>query len=379
MQTKRSPVVPLRHTAPQIQRLSFPSGRRIVAISDIHGNLPYLKGLLERIAFSQQDILVLDGDFLEKGKYSLDTLRYLVSLSKDHDIYPVSGNCDWWLPLMYEDEIREGNLWYINNKPFCLAKQMCEELGIPISMEMDYFAMRKQIVSHFSEEFSFLRAMPEILETDYYTFVHGGLPEGTPDSWSAWNCMKYDHFMSTDRCFDKWIIVGHWPVMLYHENIVDANPVFSYSKKIVSIDGGCVLKDDGQLNALIIPEYGSTDFSFVSYDPFPTAVVQDAQTASVSSYYIRWGDSQVQVLERGEEFSRIRHIRTGYEMDVLTKYLLGPDPVCNVNDCTDYILPLAPGDKVSIIEESSRGYFVKHNGISGWYFGRLLPESNMKG
>lgn len=379
MQTKRSPVVPLRHTVPRIQHLSFPPDRRIVVVSDIHGNLPYLQGLLDKICFSESDILVLDGDFLEKGKNSLDTLRFLVSLSRKHNVYPVSGNCDWWLPLMYDEEIEDGNLWYINNKPYCLAKQMCDELGIAVSMDMDYRAMRERIVSHYSDEFAFLRNMPEILETDFYTFVHGGLPEGSPDSWSAWKCMKYDHFLTTDRCFDKWVIVGHWPVMLYHENIVNANPVFSYEKKIISIDGGCVLKDDGQLNALIIPEYGSSDFSYAAFDPFPTGVVQDAQPASASSYYIRWGDAQVQVLNRGEEFSRIRHIRTGYEMDVLTKYLLGTESVCNVNDCTDYILPLSPGDRVSIIEECSRGYFVKHDGISGWYYGRLIPDSHLKG
>jgi len=24
-----------------------------------------------------------------------------------------------------------------------------------------------------------------------------------------------------------------------------------------------------------------------------------------------------------------------------------------------------------VVEETSRGYFVKHNGVSGWYFGKL--------
>ena len=95
------------------------------------------------------------------------------------------------------------------------------------------------------------------------------------------------------------------------------------------------------------------------------------QKASEKSWYIRWGDAWVEVLERGGEFSRCRHKRTGYEMDILTKYLFGDGDECEVNDCTDYVLPLSPGDTVSIVEETSRGYFVKHNGISGWYFGEL--------
>ena len=37
---------------------------------------------------------------------------------------------------------------------------------------------------------------------------------------------------------------------------------------------------------------------------------------------------------------------------------------------------LAPGDRVSIVEETGRGYFVKHNGVSGWYFGALEKDKN---
>ena len=371
MEARRAPIRPFRTRPATVARMALPPDRRILAVSDVHGNLPYLRGVLEKARFSPDDVLILVGDLLEKGRQSLDTLRYVTALAKTHTIYAVSGNCDWWVPLMYEVGTVEDNLWYINHKPFCLARQMCAELGIEVAPDMDYIAMRDRIAAHYRAEFDFLRAMPEVLDTPHYTFVHGGLPEGAPETWDAWSCMKYDHFMTTPRRFDKWIVVGHWPVMLYHENIVDANPVFDDENKIVSIDGGCVLKDDGQLNALVIPRDGSEDFSVVSYDPFPTAVALDAQAAGARSYYIRWGDAQVRVLHRGPEFSRVRHLRTGYEMDVLTKYLYGEGEECTINDSTDYVLPLRPGDVVSVVEETSRGYLVKHNGISGWYFGRL--------
>ena len=39
--------------------------RRIIAVSDIHANMPYFKGLLEKISFSDADELIIDGDFLE--------------------------------------------------------------------------------------------------------------------------------------------------------------------------------------------------------------------------------------------------------------------------------------------------------------------------
>lgn len=47
---------------------NFEPGRRVVAISDIHGNLPFFQGLLNKIGFSRDDILVLVGDMIEKGQ-----------------------------------------------------------------------------------------------------------------------------------------------------------------------------------------------------------------------------------------------------------------------------------------------------------------------
>ncbi len=371
MEARRSPIVPKRRVPVRVVNMTLPPERRILAISDVHGNLPYLRGALEKARFGPEDVLILVGDLLEKGPQSLDTLRYVAALSKTHTVIALAGNADWWYRLLFEVGTAEDNLWYINNKPFCLVRQMCAEQGIPVAPDMDFLSLRDTLAQRYPEEFAFLRAVPEVLETPRYTFVHGGLPEGPPETWDAWACLKYDHFLTTPRRFDKWVIVGHWPVMLYHECVVDARPIIDREKRIVSIDGGCVLKDDGQLNVLVIPRDGSEDFSFLSYDPFPTAEVLQSQEPSAKSYYIRWGDARIRVLHRGPEFSRVRHLRTGYEMDVLTKYLYGEGETCTVNDCTDYVLPLRPGDVVSVVEETSRGFFVKHNGVSGWYFGPL--------
>jgi len=358
----------------RILPLSLPKGRRIIAISDIHGNLPYLEGLLDKLRFGEDDILFILGDFTEKGPRSLDTLRYIMALSENYTVHTLCGNCDIWAPL-FDGELGNGPetvLSYMERKPYSLARQMCREMGMEFSPAMDYEALKKAVFENYGPEMDFLRSLPTLIETEDYVFVHGGVPENATD---AWDYMKFDRFMHRARPQKKWTIVGHWPVMLYHEDTVEANPVFDYEKKIISIDGGCVLKDDGQLNALIIPEAGSVDFSFVAYDSFPTARVLEEQKASEKSWYIRWGDALVEVLERGEEFSHCRHKRTGYEMDILTRYLFGDGRQCEVNDCTDYVLPLQRGDIVSIVEVTSRGYFVKHNGISGWYFGELEREA----
>ena len=70
-----------------VHRTHFPPGRRVIAVSDIHGNLPFFLGLMERISLTPDDILVLVGDMLEKGQQSLPLLRHLMALSKTHTVY----------------------------------------------------------------------------------------------------------------------------------------------------------------------------------------------------------------------------------------------------------------------------------------------------
>ena len=59
-----------------VRPLSLPADRRVLVISDIHGNLPFLKGLLKKVQFSTDDILLVLGDILEKSTGGLDTLPH---------------------------------------------------------------------------------------------------------------------------------------------------------------------------------------------------------------------------------------------------------------------------------------------------------------
>ena len=60
--------------SPLLSTPALAPSRRILAVSDIHGNRAFFRGLLEKAAFSSRDILVLVGDILEKGPDSLGLL-----------------------------------------------------------------------------------------------------------------------------------------------------------------------------------------------------------------------------------------------------------------------------------------------------------------
>ena len=70
-----------------VRSIPFPENGRLLAVSDVHGNLPWLRGLLEKVGFSTDDALVLVGDLVEKGTDSLSTLRYVMELSNTHTVH----------------------------------------------------------------------------------------------------------------------------------------------------------------------------------------------------------------------------------------------------------------------------------------------------
>ena len=357
----------------RVETLALPQNGRTLVVSDIHGNLPYLKGLLELANFSESDLLLVDGDFLEKGEDSLGTLRCLMALSARGQCRALLGNCDGWHEIFdYSPEADAHVLDYIQKRRCGLLWEMLHDCGIdPLTLDA-LTPIKPLLRERFGAEFAYLASLPDAIESARAVFVHAGCrPDKPLCAHTARELNHRDAFLREGFSFDRWVVVGHWPVMLYGENIVSAAPILEQGRHIASIDGGCVLKDDGQLNALVLPGDGG-EFECLAYDPFPLRRVETAQTGSARSYYIRWGDNEVEVLRRGAEFSLCRHRRTGYEMEILTKYLYDPGTVSRCNDCTDYVLPLSPGDEVRVVEETSRGYFVKHRGVSGWYYGKLL-------
>lgn len=355
--------------------VTLPPGRRILAVSDIHGNLEFLDRLLEKAAFTPEDILFVVGDVLEKGPRSLDTLRRLMELARTHTVYALRGNCDQIsLDFMDRQGWPEELLWHVlqswRGRGFVM--QIADEAGLPLRGPEDFPALRGLIRSRYAGELAFLQAMPVVVETQDYLFVHGGIPrEDRLEELDGYPLMKNDDFLGQGLSFHKWVIVGHWPVTLYHPHIPCARPLIERERHIISIDGGNVLKADGQLNALIIPQTGSEAFSYAAYDGLPVAVALDDQAPSENSINIRWHESAVDLLRRGEECSWCRHRASGRELWILNEYLFYRGKELHCEDSTDYHLPVRAGDRLAVVRRTGCGCLAKKDGVTGWYFGRL--------
>ena len=367
-------------SAVKIENLQIEKGKRILVTSDIHGHADHLQKVLEKARFSDDDILIIVGDIIEKGPESLKTLRYVMGLCERGNVYSVLGNVDMKaLNQVYSisEKTVKGFYKYIRavraRFGTCFFDELTGELGYICKCPDDILKAKDEVLNRFKNEFDFLLNLPTVLETQNYIFVHGGLRDknlGDNGKREAFELMKYDKFMDTKHCFEKYIIVGHWPVSLYCHGVPRVSPIINREKKIISIDGGCGLEDYGQLNLLIIPDIdcGIEEIYHISYDGLPVYRALTAQEESKDSLYIPWIDNKIRILEKGGEFSYIYHFSTKRKLWIPNSYILNRGHCINY---TDYALPVQSGDLISVIEKTSKGYIAKKDETFGWYYGEL--------
>lgn len=361
-----------------IVKCNFERGKRILVTSDIHGQLTYLDRVLKKAEFCDGDILVIVGDIIEKGFQSLKTLRYVMELCKRDNVFVLQGNVDIWRVYMINgicSDSAEGFFSYLEsmrgwNRP-SIFDDMTAELGYICRTPEDVVRARNEVMEHFKTEIDFIVNLPVVLETQNYIFVHGGLRDKTVDenmNRDSFSLLKYDNFMSTELEFDKYVVVGHWPVCLYGDSLISFDPVIDREKKIISIDGGCGIKDWGQLNLLVIPdiECDVSEIHHIYCDELPVLIASEAQEGREPTVKIRWTDNEIKILDRDADFSYIHHMSSEKELWVPNTFIYS-ETQCR--DYTDNVLSVSVGDKLSLIEKNSRGYIVKKDGVVGWYFG----------
>jgi len=365
-----------------VKRVNLPDDRRILMISDIHGHAEGLQAVLDQAGFCPKDVLIIVGDMIEKGSESLRTLRLIMQLCQTHTVYPLIGNVDMWRleGLLSDDPVMQKRLLQYSLKAqgwwnTSFLGELCAEAGISLTADMDTACTFRQLREHFAGELSFLASLPTALETQNMIFVHGGIPHERLDELAgqeAHSLLKYDHFYDEGLAFKKYVVVGHWPVTLYSKSHPCNKPIIDGERRIICLDGGCGLKNDGQLNLLAMPDWRTDTFQLYSWCGLPTITALDPQEASVSCGYIRWGDNEVSVIEKRGGFARILH--HGREMTVPESFLYKENERTFCDDITDYQLAVFKGDALSLVLNTPQGCYVKKNGVTGWYMGRYAEN-----
>lgn len=129
-------------------------------------------------------------------------------------------------------------------------------------------------------------------------------------------------------------------------------------------------------NALTAADFGGDDLLIVvgdlvekGPDSLGTVRASEDQAASADSFNIHWGDCNIRVLETEGDCTLVEHIRTGRRLWAPTDYLYADGT--QWGDVTDYRLPVAAGDTLSLLKTTARGYIVKKDGVVGWYCGSI--------
>ncbi len=372
-----------------IQEIEARPGQRLLVVSDIHGHLDRFIQLLRQMHYSGDDILVLVGDLIEKGPESLRVVQYVMDLAGQHPVYVSMGNVDLGRLLKVDDDSPEGVAdwagflnWAERTWGGSIYHEMLADMGISIDQVTGEKAAqyRHCMLEEFYEELEFLWSRPTILKAGKYLFVHGGIPTEDLKALEETDphaLLKNDDFLNQGYSFRDYIVVtGHWPTCLYRTDREDVSPVFEEERQILCIDGGNGLKRSGQLNGIIIPGCRAQmdQIRWLGYDGFPLVEALERQQGRAATVHIQYFESLVELIEQKEDMALWRQISTGkqFEAPVDWTYHDG-DGRLHYCDYADTLLDVEPGDRLSVIVQTSAGYYCKKDGLIGWYKGEARP------
>ena len=202
-------------------------------ISDIHGEYGKFMELLDMIHFSDEDILYVLGDVVDRGKNPVKTLLKMMEMP---NVIPIAGNHE---QMMLEDMFQKLYAWQRNG-------------GIATTDELSKLdnETRKDVLDYVAD-FSWYEKVD--VNGQRYLLVHGGLGnfdiKRDIDDYSldelVWSRVDYDV-----RYFDDVITVtGHTPTRYIEDN---PRPGYVYRKNNhMDIDCGAYLPG-GRLAAICL-------------------------------------------------------------------------------------------------------------------------------
>lgn len=357
-----------------IDTLRLAQGQRLIAISDVHGHIQLLHALLDQVRYCEDDALVFLGDYIERGAHSLPVLEFVARLfaARPQNVRLLLGN--WELYILSAIEKGDCALLYKNRQRLLaragntLYGEMCARLGLDADSEAAMRAAHPKVMEKFGALIRFFLERPIVLDAGEMVFVHGGLPHGdlaALDPDHPYRCMKFDDFLWQDSVFARPVVFGHMPVVNGRRHVPCALPYFDARRNVIGIDGGCGVKHEGQLNALLWRD-GVFSCDCVSGD-LPVVRAKSAQAESKNSLNVHYFEP-LRVLSQEGALARVRHEATGRVLWAFAGDIWQEEGIDHT-ETTDYALGVEAGDRLYVVRQTPRGLLAQKNGVTGWYYG----------
>jgi serine/threonine protein phosphatase 1 len=229
--------------------------RRILAVSDIHGDIHKFESLLELVEYnSEHDQLILLGDYVDRGPQSRAVLNKVMELVSDGGAIALMGNHDKMMidafdipenPLHLKRWYYNGGIKTLQNYGYVVDKDDAK-YWYTTDEEPEPLEVNSAIRPHLE----FLRTLPYYYETDTHIFVHAGVqPEVALESADPHELLWIRDEFHHGYTGEKTVVFGHTPVKHLHKK----PEVYFGGNRIIGIDGGCAyggrlycLEIDGQ-------------------------------------------------------------------------------------------------------------------------------------
>lgn len=213
--------------------------KRILAISDIHGELELFNKLLEQVGYdASTDQLILLGDYVDRGPDAKGVLERVIELEQQGAIV-LRGNHDQMMLEAAKGETGAAGNWLRNGALPTLQ-----------SYDASIKGMKLPVTELFWEHVEFLKKTKFYYETDGYIFVHAGVQPGVPvEETDPYVLMWIRDEFYRGYSGEKKVVFGHTPTFMMR-GTHDYRAYFG-DNRIIGIDGGAVY--GGQLNCLELP------------------------------------------------------------------------------------------------------------------------------
>ena len=208
-----------RRAAQPLLAPQAPAGRRVYAVGDVHGRADLLDLLLAKIdadgeGRTDKPFLVFVGDYIDRGRYSRQTIERLIGLSPDkYDLVFLRGNHEAEM-LNFLERPELGARWLRIG-----GRETLESYKVPAPA---YEATPAQMVEAAAAlravlpaaHKAFLETLKMSAQLGDYVFVHAGLRPGRDlEKQTAEDMLEIrEPFLNSKARFPFVVVHGHSPV-----------------------------------------------------------------------------------------------------------------------------------------------------------------------
>lgn len=361
-------------------QIDMKNNYRCIVISDIHSHYDRFQQLLKKVHYNQNDYLIINGDFIEKGTQAIQTIDYLRKLKAENDkVYVLLGNCEYALETLVNDPAFANQMIRYLHKigKSGIIDQTITQLKIDLKKEKPAIIQRL-VKAQLKPYLDYIKTLPTTIETKDFLFVHAGIEKRIDwQNSTKSSFIEMRTFQKEGHLLDKYVIVGHLPTSNFYKDRIDNDILIDHDKKIISIDGGTGVKSISQLNALIINCHDN-DYTFQKeyVQPLMTYVaVDDIYQENKEIHKVAWPHFEVEILEKGEDFSLCKQKDTHFVFDIKNEFLYqkNKQTLC-LDDYINNKISLNKGDIVKLLGiYGNYAYIIKNKEI-GWVPAHTLKK-----